>query len=166
MHKMIRLATKKDIMQSWDFLYDSFTRKRVPYLGSNLQGHERRKENWKKIKNTNAFFILSYRVGNTCVGTISVSQGKGRMSHNGYLGYAVHPDYHRQGIGSALMKAIIPKSKEKAFERLELECVPKNKGSVRLAEKFGFVLEGRKRKAFKTDDGKYLDLLVYGKILT
>ncbi len=51
------------------------------------------------------------------------------------------------------------------LKRLEAEMVAKNTASVRLAEKFGFKREGTKRKAFLSDDGKYLNTYIYGELL-
>lgn len=63
------------------------------------------------------------------------------------------------------MKRAIQKAKKLRLKRFAAEIVAKNTPSVKLAEKFGFRREGIKKKAFLSDDGKYLDIYVYGKLL-
>ncbi|MBC7123627.1 MAG: GNAT family N-acetyltransferase, partial [Pseudothermotoga sp.] len=49
-------------------------------------------------------------------------------------------------------------------KKIQLEVMANNERAIRLYEKFGFEIEGRKKKAILLDD-EYVDLLVMGKWL-
>lgn len=55
-------------------------------------------------------------------------------------------------------------AKKKGFKRAEAEMAIKNKSSWKLAKKCGFKIEGIKKKALLTDDGRYIDTYVVGKV--
>ncbi len=58
---------------------------------------------------------------------------------SGELGIAVHRDYHRQGIGSALLLAAIAAvEKDQLADRIELHVYADNLAAISLYEKFGF----------------------------
>lgn len=58
---------------------------------------------------------------------------------------SVDRSYRNQGVGMALMERAITWAKEKPIVRLELEVYADNVVAIHLYEKFGFVMEGRKR---------------------
>jgi len=91
------------------------------------------------------------------VGAAHVSQHNGRRSHAGSLGLSVHDDFHRRGIGAALLATLIDVADNWLnLRRLELTVYVDNEPAVRLYEKFGFVIEGTRRKdAFR--DGEFVD---------
>ncbi len=91
------------------------------------------------------------------VGSADVTQCKGRRSHVGGVGLIVHDDFHRRGIGSALLKALVDTADNWLnLRRLELAVYVDNESAIRLYEKFGFVIEGtRKADAFR--DGAFVD---------
>src|SRR5262249_5274269 len=66
-----------------------------------------RKEQWRKMmenppeERTGIVAVLDGRI----VGSADIFQYKGRRRHVGELGMSVHDDFHRRGIGSALMAA-------------------------------------------------------------
>jgi len=80
------------------------------------------------------------------------------VSHVFGIGMGVHPGYHRRGVGSRLLEALI----STAFEwynahRLQLEVFTYNHAAIGLYEKYGFVAEGiRKEAVFR--HGRYVDL--------
>jgi putative acetyltransferase len=78
------------------------------------------------------------------------------VSHCGSLGMGVHPDYRRQGLGEALLRACITKANAKGITRIELEARADNLPAIRLYEKLGFVHEAVKRNAMRFD-GVYFD---------
>jgi len=51
------------------------------------------------------------------------------------------------------------------FKRAEAEIAVPNKASVKIAQKTGFKIEGRKEKSFLLDNGKYVDGYIVGKVL-
>ena len=73
--------------------------------------------------------------------------------------------FFMKGVGTKLLRTALQFAKKKGFKRAEAEMAIKNKGSVKLAKKLGFKIEGTKKKALLTDDGKYIDTYIVGKIL-
>ena len=90
---------------------------------------------------------------------------KGRTRHRVELGWMVHPDYAGRGIATKLLKRVIKEAKKKGIKRIEAEAAVENIASVRLAKKCGFKVEGRKKMGLLIDDGRYVDTLIFGKIL-
>src|SRR5439155_24610069 len=84
-------------------------------------------------------------------------QYKGRRSHVGGIGLCVHDDFHRRGIGSALLAALIDLADNwLGLRRLELTVYVDNAPAIALYRKYGFVIEGTRRQdAFR--DGVYVD---------
>jgi putative acetyltransferase len=80
-----------------------------------------------------------------------------RRRHVGYVGMAVHDNWHAKGVGTALMKALVDLADNWLnLSRLELDVFTDNEPALRLYQKLGFVIEGTQRKhAFR--DGEYVD---------
>jgi len=89
---------------------------------------------------------------------------EGRTRHVVDFGWFVHPNYQGKGVASSLMKKALDHASHRGFKRAEAEIAVKNTASLKLAKKFGFKVEGVKKKGFLTDEGEYIDLLVMGKL--
>lgn len=89
----------------------------------------------------------------------------GRLRHRVVLGWGIHPDFEGQGIGTKLLNFTLNDAKKKGFKRAEAEMAIKNTGSWKMALKCGFKIEGTKKKALLTDDGRYIDTYITGKLL-
>jgi putative acetyltransferase len=140
------------------------------YTGTNQPFSKEKIERMKKdlsSRNPDSYsFVAINSSNNQLVGSIIFSfRKKGRLRHRGDLGWGVHPDYQGRGIGSRLLKAALLYAKDKKFKRAEAEVAVENVASVKLAKNAGFKIEGRKRKALLTDDGRYIDTYVLGKVL-
>ena len=81
--------------------------------------------------------------------------------HVASLGMGVLPVYRKQGIGRALLEAVLARS---TFERIELSVFADNTAAISLYEKAGFVHEGVKRRAVKLDG--YKDLVLMSRLRT
>ena len=89
-----------------------------------------------------------------------------RRRHSGGLGIMVRTDCQGQGIGTALLEAVLDLADNwLMLRRVELEVYADNQRAVRLYEKFGFETEGRKREA-SVKNGAYVDLLVMARLRT
>ena len=77
--------------------------------------------------------------------------------HIGVLGMALVPAYRHRGLGAELMRAVIQKSWERQFTRLELNVRADNAHAMALYEKFGFEYEGVRRRG-NLMDGVYYDV--------
>ena len=87
-----------------------------------------------------------------------------RRRHSGGIGMAVHDRFQRQGVGTALLAAVVDLADNwLGLRRLELTVYPDNAAGIRLYEKFGFVVEGTARD-FALRDGLFVDALMMGRI--
>ncbi|MEN3008175.1 GNAT family N-acetyltransferase [Pseudothermotoga sp.] len=103
--------------------------------------------------------------GGQIVGMITLAgSAKRKVLHKAELGISVRKSHWGKGIGSALMSEALKIAKQKGFKKIQLEVMENNERAIKLYQKFGFEIEGRKKKAVCMD-GKYLDLLVMGKWL-
>lgn len=62
---------------------------------------------------------------------------------------AVHPDYQRQGLGQALLWAMLKQAHQRGLERATLEVRVSNQAAIALYEKFGFREAGRRRRYYE-----------------
>ena len=61
----------------------------------------------------------------------------------------VHPDYHQQGLGQALLYTMLVRAKQRGLERATLEVRASNQPAIKLYEKFGFQPVGRRKKYYQ-----------------
>ncbi|MBD2450139.1 ribosomal protein S18-alanine N-acetyltransferase [Nostoc sp. FACHB-152] len=66
---------------------------------------------------------------------------------------AIHPQYHRQGLGQALLYALLKTACDRGLERATLEVRASNVAAISLYQKFGFKTAGRRRGYYK-DNGE------------
>ena len=87
-----------------------------------------------------------------------------RRRHTGGLGIMVRTDCQGQGIGTALLEAVLDLADNwLMLHRVELEVYADNGDAIRLYQRFGFETEGRKREpAVKAGD--YVDMLVMARL--
>jgi ribosomal protein S18 acetylase RimI-like enzyme len=80
------------------------------------------------------------------------------------LGIGVLKEYRGQGIGKALMGQTLEKAWTLGFTRIELTVRKANTQALEMYKKFGFCIEGVKRKGVRMD-GVYEDLICMGFLL-
>ena len=86
--------------------------------------------------------------------------GKNRIADLG--GLAVHPDFRGRKVADEAARLFQQHLfEELGFHRLQLEVYGFNERAMRHAERSGFVLEGRKRRAY-LHDGEWVDGVIYG----
>lgn len=86
------------------------------------------------------------------------------LDHVGELGMGVLKEYRGQRIGLALLREAVRLAQERGLEKVELDVFATNTPAIRLYEKEGFEVEGRKRLARKLD-GAYDDIIGMGLFL-
>jgi len=87
-----------------------------------------------------------------------------RRRHAAGIGMAVAPEAQRQGVGTALLAALIDWADNWVqLLRLELTVYTDNDTAIALYRKFGFVDEGVHR-AFALRDGVYVDALAMARL--
>lgn len=78
------------------------------------------------------------------------------------IGYWVDEEAEGQGLISRAASALLTYAfTELRLHRIDLKCADTNTRSIRVAERLGFSLEGRQRKADQIG-GEWQDLLLYG----
>ena len=107
--------------------------------------------------------ILVADIGNhsqpQIIGVVNLmGQTRFRMRHRGRLGIGVQVPYRGQGIGEALLHALLEwAANEPELERVELSVFAHNQRALNLYRKLGFEEESRALRAFKLADGSYYD---------
>ncbi|QSJ17619.1 ribosomal protein S18-alanine N-acetyltransferase [Nostoc sp. UHCC 0702] len=66
---------------------------------------------------------------------------------------AIHPQYHRQGLGQALLYSLLKTACDRGLERATLEVRVSNLAAISLYQKFGFQTAGR-RRGYYQDNGE------------
>jgi putative acetyltransferase len=92
---------------------------------------------------------LVAEVDGRAVGRVKLNRSHNpRRVHGAKLGMYVHPDYWRQGIGTALMAAALDAADNWLnLLRVELTVYTDNPVAIALYDKFGFVEEGIERRS-------------------
>ena len=65
---------------------------------------------------------------------------------------AVHPQYHGQGLGKALLYSLLRTATDLGLERATLEVRDSNLVAISLYEKFGFKTAGKRRGYYKDNN--------------
>jgi RimJ/RimL family protein N-acetyltransferase len=86
-----------------------------------------------------------------------------QTAHGGALGMSVAREHRRQGVGSALLAALLDWANRYGVTRIELSVFETNAGAIRLYERFGFEPEGRRRAAAVVD-GRSIDILLMARV--
>jgi putative acetyltransferase len=103
-------------------------------------------------------------IAHQVVGSASLDPRKGRRAHVGEIGMGVHDAWTGQGVGTALMAALVDLADRwLGLRRLELTVYADNAPAVALYRRFGFEEEGRHR-AFALRDGRYVDALAMARL--
>ena len=84
------------------------------------------------------------------VGIGILAPDAGSRAHVGVLSLYVHDWFHRLGIGTSLLKALMASGRRSyQLQRLELSVVCSNQAALRFYRKSGFCIEGRLAGAFR-----------------
>ncbi len=128
---------------------------------------ERQKQWLQQIMNDPGKLAIVAEQEGDIIGFLDFHNGnKQRTKHQGSFGMSVKKDFRDQGIGTALLAALLDWAKENPLiEKVCLEVVADNTNAIRLYQKFGFVEEGVKKKAAKIDDGTYWDLILMARFV-
>jgi RimJ/RimL family protein N-acetyltransferase len=110
----------------------------------------------KKLNSPVDLYLLA-EIEGRAVGLASLDGATGsRFRHSVTLGLAVRCEFWRQGLGRALVSALLDWADSSGLVRTALEVVETNTGAIRLYESLGFEHEGRLRCRRK-HGAEYLD---------
>lgn len=120
---------------------------------------------WLEKPSDGGLQLVAERDG-VIVGAAGLHRQAGRRHHAAMLGMSVHDAYQRQGIGKALLLALIDAADNWLnISRIELTVFTDNAGAIALYEATGFVTEGV-HKAYAFRDGAFADVLAMARIKT
>ena len=97
------------------------------------------------------------------LGWAALSPVSGRAVYRGVgtVSIYVDPACARQGVGRALLSALIETSEQVGLWTLEAGIFPENRASVALHERCGFTLVGVRRRIGQMSDGRWRDVALY-----
>jgi RimJ/RimL family protein N-acetyltransferase len=105
----------------------------------------------------NSLFLVAEAMGQI-IGTLILRGGARRaVHHEAVLGITVAKEWRGRGVGDTLMSRAIEWARQSGvITRIELQVFTSNSSAIRLYQKHGFEIEGRRRKAVFRE-GKYHD---------
>ena len=100
------------------------------------------------------------------VGFAGLHVRDGKRRHTAWLGIAVHDEFAGRGVGRALMTALARARRQagSASSRVDLEADASNERAIAMYRQFGFVEEGRQKKAY-FGDGAYTDAVLMARMV-
>lgn len=110
---------------------------------------------------------LVAKVGSQVIGVLNVVADQvSKTSHIGDIFIAVSKPYWGYRIGQLLMETMIDWADHTPeISRLELTVQARNQRAVHLYQKFGFEIEGTKKRGAKTKNGEFLDVYLMAKLI-
>jgi len=108
--------------------------------------------------------LVAEREGQVVGSVVLHTEVSPRRRHVGALAIMVREGVQGQGVGTALMAALVDLADNwLGVRRVELQVYADNARAVRLYEKFGFAIEGTAR-AFALRDGVYADAYLMARV--
>ncbi len=101
------------------------------------------------------------------IGMLNVHSGKRkRIVHVGELGISVNKAWRDQGVGRALVQALIAWAEQHpVLEKLCLQVFATNSRAIALYTSLGFIEEGRQVRQIKMGPGTYMDVILMGRFV-
>ncbi|AHL74806.1 GNAT family acetyltransferase [Stutzerimonas stutzeri] len=154
------------IPTDFDRVYDIYMHEAVvPFLGFDPMPREAFGTVFDPLFESGSFYVVE--VEGRVQGFYQVRRHLGRAAHVAYLGtLAVAPEAQGSGIASAMMNDALAHLRRAGITRVELTVEADNPRAIAFYERFGFVLEGVQRAAYKRAcEDRYVDELMYGLLL-
>lgn len=144
----LRLEALERVPQAFNDSADEHRRTTAAALAENLRSNS-----------ADGSFILGAFVDAQLVGMTGFFRyAGGKASHKGHIwGVYVKPEFHRRGIGKAMMSGVLERAKLQAgLEHITLAVGHTQPGARRLYESLGFEFYGREERALKVGE-QYID---------
>ena len=100
---------------------------------------------------------LELLLGETATGFVCVRDGR-VLAYGGMLiapdegqitNVAVHPDARREGLGRAIVDALIDEARARGLEQISLEVRVSNLAAIALYERAGFAIAGKRKNFYR-----------------
>lgn len=117
-------------------------------------------EKWDKAHLTECRFVATDK--NTVCGWAALSPVSSRCVYGGVAEVSVYvaKDYWGKGVGKKLLDSLIDSSENEGLWTLQSGIFPENYGSIKIHEKCGFRLIGKRERIGKLD-GDWKDNLIF-----
>jgi len=86
------------------------------------------------------------------------------LRHRAQLGLGVRKPWRRQGIGEGLVRRVLERARATGLRRIDLEVRADNASAIRLYERLGFGVEGRRAQGL-CHRGVYFETVEMGLLL-
>jgi L-amino acid N-acyltransferase YncA len=159
MNKNIRKANDSDLARITD-IYNWAVENTTASFDINSHTIEQRAEWFAEHDERHPLIVYEYE--GKVVGYASLSEFRSKEAYKSTCEMSVYVDheYHNRGIGKELIEEIIKLGKDNGFHVIISVISADNNISIKIHQKFGFVLCGDiKQVAYKF--GRYLDCLFY-----
>lgn len=117
----------------------------------------------RSLRSSNCLYLLALD-GDRIIGSLHFSaHSRPRVAHVGEFGISVRRECWNQGVGSALLSALLnwAHGQETGIRKINLTVRSDNQHAIALYKKFGFVEEGKTSRLFRFDD-EFIDGLHMG----
>lgn len=161
----IRTAERKDYLKILDILNQAIRKRNCTALLTPATFQTRKK--WFQDHQDGKHPIFVAMDGNRVAGWMAVTayrDGREGFSKTGEVSYYIDEKYQNQGVASALMEEVLERCRLRGFKSLMAVIFADNRGSIALAEKFGFEKWGLFPGIIEID-GETKDCLQYGRAL-
>jgi len=115
-------------------------------LGDSVEAAQWPTESYAKLANSQGGIVLVCAVNNPVVGFVAARQTADEAE---ILNIAVHPEFRRKGIASALLRAALDEFLRSAVARVFLELRESNLPARGLYERHGFVPSGHRKGYYR-----------------
>ena len=161
----MRVTIRRARLDDLDFLVELVTHEEVqPFLAA-VRAADREgilAEIERSEAEPGAFGLFVIEVDGTRAGTMRFIRSNERNRIADLGGLAVHPDFRGGKVADEAARLFQRQLfDDLGFHRLQLEVYGFNERAIRHAERAGFVLEGRKRRAYERH-GEWVDGVLYG----
>lgn len=104
---------------------------------------------------------------NEIIGFLHFANGhRQRIKHQGTLSMSVKKEFRHQGIGKALLSALLEWAESNPIiEKICLEVFADNIAAINLYKKLGFIEEGLQKKAIKKSNHEYHDIILMARFV-
>ncbi len=105
---------------------------------------------------------LVARAAKIVLGWAALSRASSRRVYSGVAEVSIYvgKQYQGQGVGEALLKALIVESEKNGIWTLQAGIFPENRASILLHEKYGFREVGRRERIGKMKNGAWRDTIL------
>ncbi len=123
---------------------------------------DRRRPLWDRIDTDDRLLVLLAEAGGRPIGWISADHGASGVVD---IGMGIVDGWRGRGVGTALLDRAMNWARSVGGHKVALSVWPHNSAGRALYEKFGFEVEGRRRRHWRRRNGELWDDIVMGRVL-